>query len=118
MPTFGTIAGSGTDRGGVGGCRGVSDWCIENRKGWEPPMNADSKSINDLSEIIIGRALVVSNLLGADFLEKVYENALAHELRKAGLAVRQQHGMEVRYDGIVVGSYTVDLLVENLSWWN
>jgi hypothetical protein len=34
------------------------------------------------------------------------------------LAVRQQHGMEVRYDGIVVGSYTVDLLVENLSWWN
>ena len=76
-------------------------------------MNADSQSINDLSEAIIGRALVVSNVLGVGFLEKVHENALAHELRKTGLAVRQQHGVEVRYDGIVVGSYTTDLLVEN-----
>jgi len=46
--------------------------------------------------------------------EKVYENALLHELRKAGLAVSQQHRMIVRYDGIVVGDYTVDLLVENI----
>ena|ERR1700761_5947691 len=74
-------------------------------------MNADSKSVNELSEAIIGRALVVSNVLGVGFLEKVYENALAHELRKAALAVRQQHGVEVRHDGIVVGSYTADLLV-------
>src|SRR3954453_2385018 len=113
MPTFGAIGGAGTDRGRVGGCRGVSDWCIENRKGWEPPMNADSKSINELSEVIIGRALVVSNTLGAGFLEKVYENALAHELRKADLTIRQQHGIEACYDGIVVGSYTADVLVED-----
>jgi GxxExxY protein len=33
---------------------------------------------------------VVSNELGAGFLEKVYENALAHELSSAGLAVEQQ----------------------------
>lgn len=36
-------------------------------------------------EQIIGCAIKVSNTLGAVFLEKVYENALAHELRKVGL---------------------------------
>ncbi len=46
------------------------------------------------------------------FLEKVYENALAYEVRKAGLVVAQQHGVTVQDDGIVVGEYAVDLLVE------
>lgn len=48
----------------------------------------------------------------AGFLEKVYENALAHELRKNGLAVAQQRGIVVAYDEIIVGEYVVDLLVE------
>ena len=39
---------------------------------------------------------------------------MAYELRKAGLAVSQQHHMVVRYDGIVVGEYAVDLLVEHI----
>ena len=43
----------------------------------------------------------------------LYENALVHELRKSGLAVSQQHPMVVRYDGVVVGDYAVDLLVED-----
>jgi GxxExxY protein len=43
---------------------------------------------------------------------KVYENALAHEPRKMGLAVAQQRGIVVSYDDIVVGEYAVDLLVE------
>jgi GxxExxY protein len=37
---------------------------------------------------------------------------LAHELRRTGLEIAQQHGITVRYDGIVVGDYAVDLLVE------
>ena len=37
-----------------------------------------------------------------------------HELRKFGLAVSQQHPAVVRYDGIAVGEYAVDLLVENI----
>jgi len=40
-----------------------------------------------LTEIVIGCAFTVSNTLGNGFLEKVYENALAHELRKAGLNI-------------------------------
>lgn len=39
---------------------------------------------------------------------------MAHELRKAGFAVSQQHPMVVRYDGVVVGEYAVDLLVEDI----
>jgi GxxExxY protein len=53
------------------------------------------------------------NALGVGFFEKVYENALMHELRKAGLTVAQQHNVVVHYDGVVVGAYTADLLVEN-----
>ncbi|MEN6335752.1 MAG: GxxExxY protein, partial [Phycisphaerales bacterium] len=54
----------------------------------------------------------VSNTLGYGFLEKVYENALAHELRKAGIRAEQQYGIKVHYDGVVVGEYVADLLVE------
>jgi GxxExxY protein len=61
---------------------------------------------------IIGCAQTVLYGLGTGFVEKVYERALVYELGKAGLAASQQHPMTVRYDGIVVGEFTVDLLVE------
>jgi GxxExxY protein len=51
--------------------------------------------------------------LGTGFLEKVYENALAHELQKTGLKVQQQHLIKVWYDDIVVGDYIADLLIED-----
>jgi len=75
-------------------------------------MNADDTVPDDLTERIIGCAMTVSNALGAGFVEKVYENALAHELRKAGLEVAQQRGVTVSYDGIIIGDYAVDLLVQ------
>jgi GxxExxY protein len=68
--------------------------------------------LNALSERIIGCAFTVANTLGVGFFEKVYENALAIELREAGLSVRQQFPMTVRYHGSVVGEYVADLLVE------
>ena len=47
-------------------------------------------------------------------LEKVYENALAHRLRRAGLEVKQQHPLTVYdEDGTVIGEYFADLLIEN-----
>ncbi len=66
-------------------------------------MHADETGVNRLSERIIGCAFQVINTLGAGFLEKVNENALAHELRRSGLTVVQQQGISVYYDGIVVG---------------
>ncbi len=77
-------------------------------------MNTDESQMdemNALTERIIGCAFRVANTLGCGFLEKVYENALAYELAKAGMRVQQQVAVEVRYDGIVVGEYTADLIV-------
>jgi GxxExxY protein len=75
-------------------------------------MNTNRFFEDQLSNKIIGCALTVSNKLGVGFLEKVYENALAHELRKAGLTVDQQYPITIHYDGVPVGSYAADLLVE------
>ena len=38
-----------------------------------------------LTQKVIACAFCVSNTPGCGFLEKVYENALAHELRRAGM---------------------------------
>jgi len=73
-------------------------------------MNADEKQ-DPTTERIIGCAFTVANTLGYGFLEKVYENALAFELRKAGLNVEQQKALTVHYSGIVVGDYFADLVV-------
>jgi GxxExxY protein len=43
---------------------------------------------------VIGCAFTVLNALGAGFLERVYENALALEIRAAGLMVAQQCSMK------------------------
>ena len=78
-------------------------------------MNADERrlELNRVTEQVIGCAFKVGNTLGVGFLEQVYENALVHELRKTGLLVEQQKMLEVWYDGVVVGNYRADLLVEN-----
>jgi GxxExxY protein len=74
--------------------------------------NERRAQLNRITEQIIGCAYRVSNGLGWGFAEKVHENALAIELRKAGLEVAQQAPLVVHYDGQVVGEYTADLLVE------
>lgn len=67
---------------------------------------------DSLTEKILSCIFRVSSSLGVGFVEKVYENALVHELRTQGLEVEQQKGLEVWYDGVVVGDFSVDLLVE------
>jgi GxxExxY protein len=66
----------------------------------------------ELTSEIINAFYAVYNQLGYGFLEKVYENALAHELDKRGLKVQQQVPIKVTFDRIVVGEYFADLLVE------
>jgi GxxExxY protein len=68
---------------------------------------------NGIADRIVQCASIVANTLGSGLPEIIYENALAHELRKAGLAVSQQKAVAVYYDGMIVGDYTADLLVEN-----
>ena len=79
-------------------------------------MNTDGERederLNALTERIIGCAFRVHNVLGCGFAEKVYENALVHELTKAGLQFAQQFEIDVVYDGVVVGKYFADIVVE------
>ena len=82
-------------------------------------MNADEHRLEDantemnaITERVIGCAYRVHNSLGCGFLEKVYENALAHELKKNGLHVQQQMPIRVLYDNVTVGDYFADLVVE------
>jgi GxxExxY protein len=67
----------------------------------------------ELTERIIGCAMKVHSTLGPGFLESVYQKALAHELRKAGLIVEWENPITVTYDGVPVGDFSADLLVEN-----
>ena len=53
----------------------------------------------------------VQRTLGPGFLESVYQNALAHELRKAGLSVECERAIQVTYDGVSVGEFSADMLV-------
>jgi GxxExxY protein len=65
-----------------------------------------------MTESIIGCAMKVLNTLGAGFLEKVYENSLVIELRKAGLHLEQQKLFKVMYEGSVVGEYWAYIVVD------
>ena len=58
-------------------------------------------------------AFALHRYLRHGHLEKVYENGLAHRLRKAGVQVGQQHALQVLdEDGTVLGDYFADLLVD------
>jgi GxxExxY protein len=72
-------------------------------------MNEDR---DKLTETIIGCAFKVSNTLGCGFLEKVYENALAIEIKTSGLKCKQQKPIPVTYRDSIVGDYFTDILVE------
>lgn len=71
------------------------------------------KDIKALSDQVRQTAYSIHVYHGHGHLEKVYENALAHRLRKAGLDVKQQHPIKVfDEDGTLIGDYLADLMVE------
>ena len=53
-------------------------------------MHADANGLDELSGAVIGCRFTVLDTLGARSLEKIYEDARVHELRKKGPAVSQQ----------------------------
>ena len=76
-------------------------------------MNANEReSINALIEKVVGAIYEVANVLGAGFLEKVYERALVVELRARGLQAEAQAAIRVLYKGELIGDYFADILVE------
>jgi GxxExxY protein len=73
------------------------------------------KDISELCEIVRETAYAIHIYHGHGHLEKVYENALSHRLRKSGLNVLQQHPIAVfDEDGTIIGEYFADLIVEGI----
>ena len=71
------------------------------------------KTINDLCDIVRQTAYDIHVYHGNGHLEKIYENALVHRLRKAGVEVEPRHPLKVYdEDGTEIGDYLADLLVD------
>ena len=69
--------------------------------------------INQLCDVVRETSFAIHRYHRHGHLEKIYENALAHRLRKLGLAVEQQHPLSVfDEDGTLLGEFFADLLVE------
>jgi len=66
----------------------------------------------DITEKIIGCAIRVHKELRAGYVESIYENAMAHELSKAGVNFERQKKLPVYYDGVIAGEHRADLIVE------
>jgi GxxExxY protein len=82
------------------------------RKGKEPDTEERAR-LDELVEKVIGAAYEVSNVLGAGFLEKIYERALIEELTLRGVRARPQATFPVAYKGKLIGTYAADLVVDD-----
>jgi len=71
--------------------------------------------LNELCKLLRETAYAIHVYHGHGHLEKVYENALTHRLRKLGLNVKQQYPITVfDEDGTIIGEYFADLIVEEI----
>ncbi len=69
--------------------------------------------VRKLCDVIRETAFAVHTYFRHGHMEKVYENALTHRLRVAGMRVTQQQPLNVfDKDGTNVGEYFADLVVE------
>jgi GxxExxY protein len=77
------------------------------------PESEERAALEALAEKVIGAAYEVSNVLGAGFLEKIYERALIEELGLRGLPVKAQPPFPVAYNGKHIGTYAADLVIDD-----
>jgi GxxExxY protein len=69
--------------------------------------------IMDLCDIVRETSFAVHRYLRSGHFEKIYENSLAHRLRKQAIAFKQQHPIEVYdEDGTPLGQFVTDLFIE------
>ena len=69
---------------------------------------------SEITEAVIGAAFEVHKVLGYGFLEAVYRNAMAVELKSRGFRPEIECRMEVRYKEEVVGTYLADMVVNEV----
>ena len=71
------------------------------------------REYGDLTFRIIGAAMAVHKALGPGFPEKIYQKALAIELTRRGMRFEREKLIEVFYDGVELGDFYIDFLIEN-----
>ena len=72
------------------------------------------ENINQLCDVVRETSFAIHKYHRNGHLEKIYENALVHRLRKQGLKVEQQFPLTVYdEDGTILGEYFADLFVED-----
>jgi GxxExxY protein len=71
------------------------------------------QELNRISESIIGAAIAVHKSLGPGFLESIYQRAMEVALTKRGIAFVRQYPFTIYFEGEIVGTGRVDLVVEN-----
>ncbi|HSP99698.1 MAG TPA: GxxExxY protein [Candidatus Dormibacteraeota bacterium] len=77
-------------------------------------MDATQRSINQISERVIGGAIQVHRHLGPGLLESTYEACLVWELQRRGLGVATQVPLPIVYGGVRLAiGYRLDLVVED-----
>jgi GxxExxY protein len=82
----------------------------KNEKHKKPMKTSD---INQFCDTIHETSFAIHCYHRNGHLEKIYENALVHRLRKQGLEVKQQHPLSVRdEDGTLLGEFFADLFIE------
>ena len=87
---------------------------MSHKKAQKPTKNMAPVNINQLCDLVRETSFSIHRYHRHGHLEKIYENALAHRLRKLGLKVEQQHLLRVYdEDGTLLGDYFADLLIED-----
>ena len=74
-------------------------------------MTEPDPAVDALAKAAIGAAIEVHSVLGAGFLESVYEQALAIELGLRGIPFQRQHPIALTYKNELVGEARLDLLI-------
>jgi GxxExxY protein len=75
-------------------------------------MREPDPQLDEMARVVVDAALEVHRELGPGFVEGVYEEALAVELRMRDVRFERQHPVSVSYKGHAVGEGRVDILVD------
>jgi GxxExxY protein len=71
-------------------------------------------SENEISRIIVGKAIKIHKILGPGLLESAYKHCLFYELTSEGLYVQKEKSLPIKYCDLQIDhGYRIDLLVEN-----
>ncbi len=69
---------------------------------------------NDITEIVINKAMKIHSALGPGLLENAYKKCLGYELEKSGLSILLEKSLPLTYEKVHLDSgYRVDLMIEN-----